>query len=199
MTDVRSRWMDILNQTTDESVDSYIDSRVNMLDEALSVRNSFARTGTGGDPLVSRGAGAYGDIDDDEKTVGKSRTVECDDPIAEALQKSFPRRRLNEAESDAKKKLSTIRNIRSSLEQVWSMLGNAETKLGIAQFNADDMDFSGVEKTLIILVKNIREVMARLETARDSVKVEPAVKSSKKPTRPKNIEMDRKQDVDQGE
>lgn len=199
MTDVRSRWMDILNQTSEETVDSYIDSRVNMLDEALSVRNSFARTGTGGDPLVSRGAAAYDDIDDDEKTVGKSRTDECDDPIAEALQKSFPRRRLTEAESDTKQKLSSIRNIRGTLEQVWQMLGNAETKLGIAQFNADDMDFSGIEKTLIILVKNIREVMARLETARDSVNVEPANTSSKKPARPDKPRIDQKQDLDQEE
>lgn len=193
--------MDILNQTTEESVDSYIDSRVNMLDEALSVRNSFSRTGTGGDPLVSRGAGAYDDIDDDEKTVGKSRTDECDDPIAEALRKSFPgRKRLTEAESDTKQKLSSIRNIRGTLEQVWQMLGNAETKLGIAQFNADDMDFSGIEKTLIILVKNIREVMARLETARDSVNVEPAADtSSKKPARPDKPKIERDHDIDKEE
>lgn len=158
MDDIRDRWEEILTEATaDGSIDQYLDDVL----EGLG-RNQMARAGTGGDPLRGRHSNAYDDIPDEEKTLG-----ECDDdPIAEALAAT------GLAEDDAaatKRRTSSINAIRTSLEMVWQMLGKAETKLGAAKFKADEVDFTSIEDTIGVLIRNVEEVMDRIEATREKV------------------------------
>lgn len=78
---------------------------------------------------------------------------------------------LSEDDDDRKRRMRTIRNIRGQLEHVWQMLGKAETKLGVAKFDADEENFHEIEKTLQILVGNVKEIMSRIEAAREKMEL----------------------------
>jgi hypothetical protein len=171
MRDDVGRWLRVLDEVAAEQMGG--DGLVAEIDDLCEgvARSSTSRAGTGGDPLTSRDAGAYDDIDDDEKTVGECD--EADDPIAEALAMTLGRAgRLTEDETMKKRRISAFRSIRSTLESVWGMLGKAETRLGIASFDADTLDMTEIEQTLAVLVKNVKEIMSRIETARERIGVQ---------------------------
>lgn len=168
MKDIRDRWMEILEETTSEySLDDLININVESLNEVgrPTARNQMSRAGTGGDPLTSRGANAYDDISDEEKTLG-----ETDDPITEALRATrMLKEDGGEGQERGRRRMSSIQSIRTSLESVWQMLGKAETKLGAAEFSADDVGIESLQNTIDILSTNVAEIMARIEATRDQV------------------------------
>lgn len=130
-----------------------------------AARGQMSRTGYGGDPLRGRGASAYDDIDDGEKTLGEDDDLEEYVTYLDGLVDNV----LNEDAESKRRRVSTIRNIRGQIEHVWQMLGKAETKLGVAKFDADEQDFTGIEKTLSLLIGKITELMDKLELAREKV------------------------------
>lgn len=164
--------MELLSETSEDvTLEESIDTAVEVLTENMSgghaaSRNAMSRTGTGGNPLVFPMPQRYDDIPEEEKTVGEN-----DDPLEEVrrLVREEIEGLLNEDESTKQRRISSIRKIRGELEHVWQMLGKAETKLGVAKFDADEMDFTGIEKTLNTLIDNIKEIMTRIERSREQV------------------------------
>lgn len=77
---------------------------------------------------------------------------------------------LSEGDDEFKKqRLRKYNSIRGQLDNVWVMLGKAETKLGAAEFEAEDVHFNKIQKILGSLVEEVRGLMKKLEQARDNI------------------------------
>lgn len=76
---------------------------------------------------------------------------------------------LDEGDDFKKQRIRKYNAIRGQLDNVWVALGKAETKLGSAQFEAEDVNFNQIHGILAKLIENVRNLMKQVEHARDHI------------------------------
>ena len=107
----------------------------------------------------------YDDLDSEESTID-----EADDELDEAYRLvEFDDGGEEEAGDFKKQKRRKHSSIRGQLDNVWVALGKAETKLGSAQFEAEDVNFNKIDGILEQLIDEVRTLMKKVEYARDHV------------------------------